>query len=447
MTDVDVVVVGAGFAGLSAAHRLVEAGRSVAVLEARDRVGGRTLSVETSGAVVDAGGQWVGPTQDRLYGLAEEMGVAVFPQWTDGDPVVVDGGRGMVADESLPWPDEDLAAEAALVAQIDELAASIPTDAPWSAPKAMEWDSTTAAQWIRATADTPGGADIIETVVKNVFATEAANLSLLHFLFYIGAGGGWQSVVGLEDGAQKHRFRGGVQLVAVRLADRLGDVVRLGWPVRRITQDDAGVEVSGDAGTVTAERVIVAIPPTLAGRIAYEPALPPDRDLLTQRMPAGTVIKFHVVYDTPWWRERGLSGIVQSTDADVRITLDGTPEEGSPGVITGFLEGAEAIEARRLPAGERRGRVLDVLVAAFGDRAADPLDFVELDWAAEEWTRGCYGAHLPPGAWTQHGPALREPVGRIHWAGTETATRWMGYIDGAIESGHRAATEADQAME
>jgi monoamine oxidase len=267
---------------------------------------------------------------------------------------------------------------------------------------------------------------------------------MLHVAFYVRAGGDWQTVVGLEDGAQKHRFVGGSQQVARRLADILGDSVRLDWPVRKIEHGASGVTVSGPRGEVRGQRAVVAVPATLSGRLEYDPPLPADRDQLTQRLPSGSVIKFHAVYDEPFWRTEGYSGILQSTDAFCRITLDASPPEGTPGVLVGFLEGLTAIRAASLSADERRRRVLADLELAFGRRAAAPVAFVERDWAAEQWTRGCYGAHLPPGAWTQYGPALRRPVGRIHWAGTETATRWMGYIDGAIESG---LTAADQALD
>jgi monoamine oxidase len=197
---------------------------------------------------------------------------------------------------------------------------------------------------------------------------------------------------------------------------------------------------------VRARLVVVAIPPTLAGRIDYRPSLPADRDQLTQRMPAGAVIKCMAIYDAPFWRDEGLNGQVATNRAPVKVTFDNSPSSGRPGVLLAFVEGRAAVELGRRTEREVREVVLGALVAYFGERARRVVDFVSLDWQDEEWTRGCYGAHLPPGAWTQFGEALRRPVGPIHWAGTETATAWSGYMDGAIESGERAARDVHMAL-
>jgi monoamine oxidase len=243
-----------------------------------------------------------------------------------------------------------------------------------------------------------------------------------------------------------------MQPVAEALAARLpAGTVRLGHRVTAITQDDRGVtvtavEAGGAAVEVTAARVVVAVPPTLAGRIDYEPALGPRRDQLVQHMPQGSVIKFHVLYEEPWWRADGLSGLVLAPHEPIGVTFDCTPPAGTPGLISGFFEGPAAVAAGELTMDERREVVVGVLTRGLGERAGDVAAYVDCDWSAEPFTRGCYGAHLPPGAWTVYGPALRVPVGRIHWAGTETAERWTGYIDGAIDSGQRAAAEVLAAL-
>jgi monoamine oxidase len=212
--------------------------------------------------------------------------------------------------------------------------------------------------------------------------------------------------------------------------------------VRRIRHGADGVTVEADGATIAARAAIVAIAPTLAGRVAYDPPLPGFRDQLTQRMPLGTVAKCMAVYDEPFWRQEGLSGQGTSDTGPVKLTFDNSPPDGSPGVLLGFLEGRRARELGRLPAAERRTAVIDCFTRLFGPRAARPGDYLERLWAEEEWTRGCYGCHMPTGAWTNYGPALREPIGPLHWAGTEYATVWNGYMDGAVRSGEQVAREA-----
>jgi monoamine oxidase len=234
---------------------------------------------------------------------------------------------------------------------------------------------------------------------------------------------------------------GGTHQVSERMANELGGRVRLGAVVRTIRQDEDSVVVDYEGGSVTAQRVVVAVPPTLAGRIRYVPALPAQRDGLTQQFPAGSVIKFQVGYETPFWRREGLSGSVVSLDDEFAIVLDNSPADASCGVLVGFLEGKHARSASQLSTEERRELVIGSLVKYFGPHAADPFDVIEQDWSVEEFTRGCYGGRLGAGAWTQYGRALCTPVGRIHWAGAETSDIWNGYMDGAIRSGRRAADE------
>ena len=202
------------------------------------------------------------------------------------------------------------------------------------------------------------------------------------------------------------------------------------------TEDDGVV-----AGEVRARRAIVALPPALAGRISYDPPLPAMRDKLCQRMPMGSVIKCMAIYDEPFWRADGLSGQATSLPGPAQVIFDNTPPGGRPGVLLGFLEADAARALGAVPEAERREAVLAVFGRLFGPPAGQPESYVDRDWSAEPYSRGCYAGVFGPGAWTSVGPVLREPVGRLHWAGTETATRWMGYFDGAVSSGRRAAAE------
>lgn len=441
------VVVGAGFAGLTAARAIQDAGRSVIVLEARDRVGGRTCTEVHAGTWIDLGGQWIGPGQDRIAALVDELGFTTYPQSEAGDDVILDdAGARRLSSVAAGFTDDELVAYIELIGALETIAEQVPLDEPWSAPGSVEWDTTSLAQWVRAQEVPDPVTRLFEVGVQAVFAASSAQLSLLHAAHYVHSAGGWSKLTDSEGGAQQDRIHGGVQPVAERLAGCLADgTVRLGHVVSAIRQDDATVrvETTGPDGPVdvSASRAVVAVPPTLAGRITYDPPLGPMRDQLVQHMPQGSVIKFHVLYDTPWWREEGLSGMVLGPLEPIGVTFDCTPPTGSPGLISGFFEGPSAVAAGERTQGERREIVLDVLGRALGDRARDAVAYVDRDWSAEPFTRGCYGAHLPPGAWTVYGPALRRPVGRIHWAGTETAERWTGYIDGAIDSGQRAAAE------
>jgi len=440
---VDVAVVGAGLAGLVAARDLLAAGLTVVVLEARDRVGGRILNhTLKGGAVVEVGGQWVGPTQDRVLALAEELGVGLFPTYVEGEHLLAVGGNvERYGGDDFALPEDALADVGETQQRLQEMADEVPLDEPWRAENADTWDAQTLDSWLVANAKTEVGLGYWRTLVPALFSAEAAEMSLLHFLFYCRSGGTLDRLVATSGGAQESRLEGGSQQLALRLADRLGEAVQLGAPVTAIHQDGGGVEVTYDSGLVEADRAVVAVPPTLAGRIHYSPPLPSLRDQLTQQVPMGYVTKVQISYPEPFWRAEGLSGSVFSLDDEVSVMFDNSPPDLRCGVLLGFLEGRHARRVGKLAPEERKRLLLSVFVRFFGPRAADPDEYVEKDWAAEEWSRGCYGGRFGSGVWTGYGETLREPVGRIHWAGTETADVWNGYMDGAIRSGERAARE------
>jgi len=451
--DRDVAIIGAGLAGLTAAREVLRAGHSVIVLEARDRVGGRVLNQPIPGGdVSERGGTFAGPTQDHILALAQEFGIDTFLTYDEGDNVYyADGSRSTYSDQSplgTAPPDPLLIPEITLiVARLDEMSTEVPVDAPWTASNAAEWDGQTLERWIRDNSLSERFYRIVQTATRPIFGAEPSELSLLYTLFYIAASGNEQNPGTFErnfntrDGAQMFRFVGGSQRIAFELAERLGRHVMLRSPVRRIVQRDDGVRVHSQRVNVRAKQIIVAVPPTLAARIEYSPGLPAARDQLTQRFPQGNLIKATAVYAHPFWRDAGLTGTAVSLNGPVSATFDDTPPSGSPGVIFGFIGGDESRAFEAMSDADRRAAVLKNYVDYFGADAANPIDYFESHWAQEEWTRGCPVGIMGPGVLLPYGPAIREPVGRIHWAGTETSTYWAGYMDGAVRSGKRAAQE------
>ncbi|HTU95456.1 MAG TPA: flavin monoamine oxidase family protein [Solirubrobacteraceae bacterium] len=444
----DVIVIGAGLAGLAAASDLAHAGHSVVVLEARDRVGGRTLNHPVGhGEVVEVGGQWVGPGQDRIMARAKAHGITTFKTYTKGSQIFeYQGAQTHFTGLIPPLPAADAADFANVLGLLVKLPSTVPLDAPWTAPDAHALDGQTFETWKLANTTTAGARFLFDLATESVFAAEPRDLSLLHALFYYRSGRSVINLTSTAGGAQDARFVGGSQLVSIRMAERLGRRVVLNAPARRIVHAGRGVAVTTDAGTWHGRAVIVAMAPTMAGRIDYDPPLPGPRDQLTQRVPQGSAIKYEAVYPTPFWRREGLSGYANSDRSPVRLTYDNSPPGGRPGVLLGFVTGSDARALSRQGAAARRKAVLASFTRLFGPRAAHPTTLIEHNWAEEQWTRGCYEGYLPPGVWTDYGAALRAPIGRIHWAGTETSEVFMGYMDGAVRSGERAAAEVRSAL-
>jgi len=439
--ETDVVVVGAGIAGLAAARLLAAEGREVVVLEARDRVGGRLWNIELGGEANELGGEWVAPYHWRLHELLGELDVELFPAYRNGDDVYVDehgrthrhGGEesGLSAASERALKEAD--------AKLDALAKELDPEAPWSHPRARELDTITFDEWLRREVLDDEARRNLSSYLADGFLTKPAHsFSLLQGLWAIAGAGGTYELFAPEQ-CLAYRVVGGSQLVPIRLAESLGERVVLGAPVRRLRWREGGVEVEAGDVRVQAGHAVVAVPPNLLGTIRFEPVLPAWRMQLQQATSQGSVTKFLAVYDEPFWRAEGLSGEGFAPHQLVRELYDNSPPSASVGVLCTFLPGEQADAVASMSPHQRRAAVLEGLATFVGQDALGATDIVETNWAAEEWTRGAYAATFGVGGLTRFGPHLRRPVGPIQWACSDIAGVGHMHMEGGVRSGEAAA--------
>jgi monoamine oxidase len=437
-TNTDVVIVGAGFAGLTAARDLVHRGRDVVVLEGRDRVGGRSWTGRIAGVPVDMGATFVGPTQDEVLKLAADLGCQTVPTYDDGDNLIRWRGRVRSYRGTIPRLSiRELLDVARIRWKLARLGRRVPLDEPWTADTSL--DALTLQDWLTSIRAGTGAHSLMAIASRVTWGCEPDQVSLLHAVRYLKAAGGMDRMLDTSGGAQQDRFPGGTQQIAVRIADELGPRVRLQVPVYRIDwEDDMGVTVTSPAGAVTAKCAIVAVAPEHRAAIEFAPELPKQHRELVEHWPQGNLSKAYAAYATPFWRAKGQSGQALSDDGPVFITFDVSPSDTGPGILLGFTD-SRTFDP--LPDHHRREVALGCLADIFGDAALDPVDYVDHCWSLEPFAPGGPTAAVPPGSWTRFGAWLRQPVGPIHWAGTETADEWTGFMDGAVRSGQRAAAE------
>ena len=451
----DVVVIGAGLAGLTAARELAGQGLDVMVLEGRDRVGGRTKPATLAGVAIDLGASFVGPTQDAVLKLAADLGCEITPTYSAGANLI--RWRGSVRRYHGTIPKLGLIGLldiGRIQWQFERIARDVDITQPWASTRAAELDSMSMGGWLRKVRASAGSRDLMAIMSRVTWGAEPDEVSMLHAVRYVKTSGGLDRMLDTAGGAQQDHFVHGTHQMAARIADELGERIRLGAIVSRIEWSENAVAVNSSAGVVDARRAIVAVAPSQRLDIDIAPAPPIEYQQLAQRWPLGALTKSYAAYPTPFWRAQGLSGQALSDEGPVFITFDVSPPAGrsaatggsiqdGPGILLGFTD---ARHFDRLDAAQRREAALDCFAALFGDEARRPLDFVDQRWGAETFAPGGPTAAVPPGSWTQFGPLLRRPVGPLHWAGTETADEWTGFMDGAVRSGQRAAAEVAQSL-
>lgn len=433
----DVVIIGAGASGLTAATKLRAAGLSVAVLEARDRVGGRLWTNHIDGAMLELGGQWVSPDQTALLATLDELGLGTYSRYREGDSVYVnaDGVRTRFTGDIFPVAESTAAEMERLITLLDELVEQVGVTEPWAHEKATEYDRISWSAWLAEQTDDVEARDNIALFIAAAMLTKPSHsFSLLQALLMAASAGSFTHLVEADFILDK-RVVGGLQQVPIKLAEALGDDVHLSSPVRRIEWSDTGVSAEADKVTVNARYAIVAVPPNLYSRIDFQPPLPRLSHQMHQHMSLGLVIKVHAVYETPFWREDGLSATAFSPYELVHEAYDNTNHEDPRGTLVGFVSDERADEVFKLSAEERRERILTSLSHYYGEQALSPVVYYESDWGSEEWTRGAYAASFDLGGLSRYGAMQSTPVGPIYWSTSDLAAEGYQHVDGAIRKG------------
>ena len=443
MTTHDVIVVGAGVTGLTTAYRLASAGHDVLVLEARDRVGGRLLTerhTQEDSADFEVGGQWVSPDQTALLGLVDELCLETFPRYRSGDSLYVDrAGVQRRFTDDLPVSETTAAAIEQLTKTLDGLAEEMDPARPWDHPDAAHLDSVSFRAWLEERCDDREACDNVAMFVGPAMLTKPAHaFSALQAVLMAASAGSFSNLVD-ADFILDRRVHGGLASVPRALAERLGERVRLGADVSHVEWSDEGAVVHVGDESLTARHVVLAVPPTVVRRIRFSPELPAEHRMAREHQSFGLVVKVQATYSSPFWREQGLSGTGFGPYELVHEVYDNTPEGDERGFLVGFVSDLNADAVGRLSDAERKERILASIARYFGERAQEPLVYVESDWQHQELTGGAYGTSFDLGGLTRYGAVLREPLGALDFGSSDVAGLGFQHVDGAIRVGDEIA--------
>lgn len=479
----DVIVVGAGLSGLTAAYRLLQhdASLRILILEAKDRIGGRILSITLKGGnsddLWDLGGHWVGRPQIHIVKLMRELDIEVHEQHSNGVKLArLSDGKIRKYTTSIPITSPFSPLDVYfLLNKADKLCKGVKLDEQPMSEKSRTLDSLTVENFKQSQCWTEGAKELFDSAIGVIFGAHPSQISMLFYLHYCQCAGGIYPLLESGKGSgQEWKVKGGAQSISLKLLENIGEEsVWLQEPVDEIKQASNVITVTTKTGkTISSKYVIMAIPPHQAMCVNFTPSLPFNKKHLLHHMPVGHLIKFVITYVTPFWREDGLSGEVVSYDnfdfpndgevnkngtsdnitktpltneAPVSVVYDATTADGNAALV-GFISGLAATKWTHKTETEQRRGVIVFLKSFFGEKAENYLDFIIKDWSKEPWNGGCPINYVTPGALSIYGHCLKEPFERVYWAGTETATVWTGFMNGAVQAGTRAANEILQKL-
>ena len=428
----DAIVIGGGLAGLSAARRLKNQGASVLVLEARNRIGGRiSTEVLPNGQPIDLGAQFVCDAQRRISELVDEVGLTRVQPHVTGDHLFISSNKTTpvrFSEDAMPLP---------LFGKLDMLIAN------WRFERVLHdfrndisrLDAISASTFLRRLTQNNVTESFISGLIEAEYCVSLDEISAYELLEQVSSMGG---LSGLSNSDQWFLSEG-TKPLAEHLRTGLGGSSLLNSPAQSIEIKGDRATVETTRGRYSAKHIIVAVPPQLYDKLGLLNVIPPKRSRVLAAYRLGKVIKTLLVFDTPWWRAKGLSGRIQQTGSFFNSAVDCSPPGGRVGILAIF---STSRSARNLgmnhPESVRIRLSMEWLRQVTNTTIPSAIAARSVDWSADPWSLGGYASVRPLGGWLAV-PQLFAPVGKIHFAGTETATEWRSYMEGALESGERAA--------